>query len=166
MSKGLIDIKHPDTIIRTYLLFVHAAYIASKYSDAQFYKKTKLSAIKFTVLGAIAASGGTMKPSEIANWVSRERHNITTLLDRLKREGLVRTRRDSKDRRSINVTITNKGRKVLEQSRLTAKEIVNQVMSSISEEDVAKLEKIAKVLRQNAYNGIVHDTKPTQARYE
>jgi len=132
-----------------------------KYSDAHFYKKARLSAIKFTVLGAIVANGGTMRPSDIAVWVNRERHNITTLIDRLRRDGLVRTKHDSKDRRSINVTITDKGRKVLVQARPVAREIVNQVMSSISEKDAARLEKLVNVLEQNTQRGMEHDAKLT-----
>jgi DNA-binding MarR family transcriptional regulator len=102
-----------------------------------------------------------MRPSDIAVWVNRERHNITTLIDRLSRDGLVKTKRDSKDRRSIKITITNKGRKVLDEAKPVAKEIVNQVMSSISEEDATKLEKLAGVLEQNTQRGIEQDAKFT-----
>jgi DNA-binding MarR family transcriptional regulator len=77
----------------------------------------------------------------------------------LSRDGLVKTKRDSKDRRSIKITITNKGRKVLDEAKPVAKEIVNQVMSSISEEDATKLEKLAGVLEQNTQRGIEQDAK-------
>ena len=157
----MVKIEHENSIIRTYMRFVYTAHMVHKYSDAHFYKKARLSAIKFTVLGAIAANGGTMRPSDIAVWVNRERHNITTLIDRLSRDGLVRTKRDSRDKRSINVTITDKGRKVLDQARPVAKEIVNQVMSSISEKDAARLEKLVIVLEQNTQRGMEHDVKLT-----
>jgi DNA-binding MarR family transcriptional regulator len=157
----MVNIKHENNIIRSYMQFVFTAHMVHKYSDAHFYKKARLSSIKFTVLGALAANGGTMRPSDIAVWVNRERHNITTLIDRLSRDGLVKTKRDSKDRRSIKITITNKGRKVLDEAKPVAKEIVNQVMSSISEEDATKLEKLAGVLEQNTQRGIEQDAKFT-----
>ena len=42
-----------------------------------------------------------------------------------------------------------------------AKEIVNQVMSSISEKDAARLEKLVIVLEQNTQRGMEHDAKLT-----
>jgi DNA-binding MarR family transcriptional regulator len=157
----MVKIKHESNIIRSYMRFVFVAHMVNKYSDAHFYKKARLSSIKFTVLGALAANGGTMRPSDIAIWVNRERHNITTLIDRLSRDGLVKTKHDTKDRRSINITITRKGRKVLDEAKSVAKEIVNQVMSSISEEDATKLEKLVGALEQNTERGIEHDAKLT-----
>ena len=64
-------------------------------------------------LNALAVNGGSMRQSEIAEWTYRERHNITTLVDRLKSDGLVKTNRNSKDRRVITVTLTDKGQHVL-----------------------------------------------------
>jgi len=133
---------------------VQTADAVLKYSDAHFYKKARLSSIKYTTLRILAVNGGTMTPSEIARWTLREKHNITTLIDRLERDELIVTERSKKDRRSINVILTDKGRKVLEQSIPVARDIVNQVMSSTSGSDVVKLEKLLGALRQNAHAGL------------
>ena len=53
----------------------------------------------------------------------------------------------------MNVSLTDKGREVLMQAMLVAREIVDQVMSSISEDDALLLEKSLRVLRQNAHQG-------------
>ncbi len=95
-----------------------------------------------------------MSPSEIAEWTYTERHNITTLVDRLKRDGFVMTNRYSKDRRVITVTLTDKGQQVLSEAIPVSSEIVKEVMRSFSEDDAALLEKRLKVLRQNAANGL------------
>jgi len=113
-----------------------------------------LSAIKFMVLQILSANGGTMRPSDIAEWTSRERHNITTLVERLERDQLVRTERNDKDRRFINVMLIDKGRSVLTETVSTAREIVNQTMLSISESDVELLDRLLKTLRQNAHDGL------------
>ena len=97
-----------------------------------------------------------MTPSEIAEWTFSERYNITTLIDRVKREGLVRTGRSNRDKRFINVTLTAKGRRALKQTTLVATETVNKVMLSISEGDTIPLEKTLRVLRQNAHDGLIH----------
>ena len=133
---------------------MQTAHVALKYADTRIYRKERLSVIKFIVLNALAANGGSMRPSEIAEWTFRERHNITTLVARLERDGLVRTERDAKDRRFINVTLTAKGRMVLKGAIPVAREIVDQVMLSIGEDDTALLEESLRLLRQNAHRGL------------
>ena len=77
---NLIDVSHEDIILRTFILFVQSAHTVLKYADAQFYRQTGLSVIKFIVLQTLAINNGSMRPSEIAEWTYRERHNITALV--------------------------------------------------------------------------------------
>ncbi len=126
----------------------------AKYGNTHFYRENSLSTIKYMVLQILAYNGGTMTPSEIAEWTFRERHNITTLLNRLERDEFIKTERNEKDRRFVNVMLTDKGRTTLSQATPTPKEIVNQVMQSISESDAAVLEQLVKTLRQNAHDGL------------
>ncbi len=160
----LIDVDLDSFILRTFILFVQTADVVLKYADANFYRKTRLSVIKYMVLQILATNGGTMTPSQIAEWTFRERHNITTLVERLKRDGLVKTKRNNRDKRSLNVTLTAKGRKVLKQAMPVAREIVNRVMLSISEGDAITLEKSLRVLRQNAHDGLEHLAKCAQTQ--
>ncbi|MBA7659394.1 hypothetical protein ES703_67372 [subsurface metagenome] len=155
----MIDVDHDDTITRILILFVQTAHAVLKYADAHFYRKARLSVIKHMLLEVLAANGGTMTPSEIAESTLRERHNITTLVDRLRQEGLVRTERNEKDKRSVNIILTGSGREVLSQSTPVAREIVDQVMLSISAGDAVLLEKPLRVLRQNACNGLEYLAK-------
>ena len=145
----MINIEHEDPIIRAYILFGQTSMVAKKYTDAYFYKKTGLSGIKFIVLQTLANNKGTMTPSKIAQWVYKERHNITTLVNRMSRDGLVVAKRSSKDRRSVNITLTDKGREVLMQAMPVAREIVDQVMSSITDRDTLLLEKLLRGLNKD-----------------
>jgi len=158
----LIDVDHNDIILRTFILFVQTAHTVLKYADANFYQKAGLSAIKFIVLRILATNSGAMTPSEIAQWTFRERHNITTLVRRLERDGLVSTKRNDTDKRFVNIILTAKGRKVLKQATPVAREIVNQAMLSISEGDGVLLGKSLQVLRQNAHHGLEHVAKHSQ----
>jgi len=144
-----------ENTLRSYMIFVQAADKVLKYADARF-RKAGLSLIKYMVLYIIAANGGTMIPSQIAKWTFRKRHDITTLVDRLKRDGFVTAERNERDRRFLNITLTDKGRSVLPQAISVAMEIANQVMLSITEADAVQLEKLMGVLRQNADDGLEH----------
>ncbi len=158
----MIDVDHEDTIIRSFILFVQTAYVVLKYADAHLYRKAHLSISKLIVMRAIASNNGSITPSELAEWTQTERHNITTLIERMKRDGLIKTERNSRDRRFVNVSLTDKGREVLMQAMPVAREIVDQVMSSISEDDALLFEKLLRALRQNAHHGLKYVTKPSQ----
>ena len=156
-----IDVTLDNIILRSFIMFVQTAHTVLKYADAHFYRQRGLSAIKFTVLDALAVNGGSMRPSEIAEWIYRERHNVTTLVDRLKRDGLVKTNRNSEDRRVITVTLTDKGQQALNEATPVSWEIVKEVMSSFSEDDAVLLEKQLRLLRQNAHSSLGHLAKRT-----
>jgi len=141
---------------------VQTAYAILKYADAHLYRKARLSISKLIVMRALATNKGVMTPSELAKWTQTERHNVTTLIERMKRDGLVRTERNPRDRRFVNVSPTDKGRKVLMQAMLVAREIVDQVMSSIGEDDALLLEKSLRTLRQNAHQGLEYVAKRSQ----
>ena len=158
----MINVEHDDIMLITFILFVQTAHAVLKHADAYFYRKARFSVIKYIVLQVLAINGGTMAPSEIAEWTLRERHNITTLVDRLKKDGLVRTERKNRDKRFVNVTLTAKGWKVLKQTTPVAREIVNQVMLSVGKGDAALLEKSLRVLRRNVHAGLEHLAKHAQ----
>jgi len=152
----LIDVDHDDNILRTFILFVQTARTVLKYADTHLYRKARLSLIKLIVLQVLARDNGVMTPSEVAEWTQTERHNVTALVNRMRRDRLITTERNSSDKRLVNVTLTDKGREVLSQAMPVAREIVDHVMSSISEDDAVVLEKLLSVLRQNAHGGLVH----------
>jgi len=136
------------------MLFVQTAQAVLKYADAYLYKKTRLSVSKLVILKALDSSGKAMRPSELANWTGTERHNITALISRMKKEGLVVTGRDSSSKRFVNINLTDKGREVLRHAMPVAKEIVDQVMLSISEGKAELLKEGLTILRQNAHHGL------------
>ena len=150
----MIDIEQEDTVGRAFESFVQSARTILKYIDADLFRKERLSIIKLTALQVLNNRNGVMTPSEIAELTQTERHNITALVDRMKKEGLVTTERNSSNKRYVNVILTDKGREVLTQAVPIARKIVNQVMSSITENDATQLEKLLAVLRQNAKSGL------------
>ena len=162
----MIDVKHDDSVLRTFILFVQTARAVLKYADAYLYRKARLSIVKLIVLRALTSHSRGMRPYEIADWTQTERHNITALIDRMEQEGLVKAERDSSDRRYVNVTLTDKGRESLSLAMPGAREIVNQIMLSIGEVDALQLEKLLRVLRQNAHHGLEQIGKPASPRLD
>jgi len=162
MSHRLIDVNHADVVRRTFILFVQTARAVLKYTDTDLYRKACLSTVKLIVLRTLASNNRAMTPSEIAEWTQTERHNITTLINRMRRDGLVKAERNNSDKRLLDITLTDKGWETLNRCMPKAKEIVDQVMLSIDEGDAALLEKYLRTLRQNAYDGLGNVAKRPQ----
>lgn len=162
----MIEVNHSDAILRSFILFVQTAREVLKYADVHLYRKARFSVVKLIVLRALASNGGTMRPYRIAHWTQTERHTITALIDRMKKEGLVEAERDGSDKRYVNVTLTDKGREALSLVMPAAREVVDQVMSSISEGDAVLLEKLMKVLRRNAHGGLEHAAEQDSPRLD
>lgn len=155
---SMIDVEVENSEARAFILFVQTADAVLKYSEARLYK-AGLSIAKFIVLQTLAANGGTMTPSAIARWTLREKHNVTTLIDRLQKDGFVVNEPNSTDKRSINVTLTDKGRYILNQTAPLARDIVRQVMLSININSIAAMQKILKKMRQNSIQGLENTAK-------
>ena len=149
----LIEVKAEEPDSRAFLLFIQTADAVLKYSDAVLYKGG-LSVIKQLVLQLLETNGGTLTPTQIARWTLREKHNITTLIQRMQREGLIKVEPNLSDRRSIRVTLTDKGRAAIQNVLPLAMGIVRQVMSSVSNTSNQRLESSLKTLRKNAFEGL------------
>jgi len=153
-TQNLIEKYQADNALKRYMTFVKYADKAIKYADARLREETGFSFIKYRVLHAIAANGGALTPSEIANRTLRRRNDITTMVQRLERDGLVATKRSDRDKRLVNVALTDRGRGMMPQLMAVVKEIADQVMSSMTEADAVMLENLTGVLGQNADDGL------------
>ncbi len=68
---------------------------------------------QFAVLEALFHLG-SMTQGEISTKVLKSGSNMTTVIDNLERDGYVRRERDAKDRRVINVHLTEAGKRKIE----------------------------------------------------
>jgi DNA-binding MarR family transcriptional regulator len=87
----------------------------------------------------ILERSGPLPVSAIGKQLIIAKQNMTTLIDRLMNEGLVERRSDAKDRRVINILITEKGIRFLKESMLSLKKIVKGNLSGLSDEDIESL---------------------------
>ncbi|MFC2045121.1 MarR family winged helix-turn-helix transcriptional regulator [Chloroflexota bacterium] len=134
--------------------FVQTARAVLKYADSCFNKEEALSLVKFIVLHSLANSDRMFTLSEIASLTNTERHNITTLVERLEKDGLVKTRRNRRDRRVVNVKITDKGKNILTTGLTIARQIANQIIPAKDTNDSATFVEQLSIMKKNAYDGM------------
>ena len=151
--RKMIDIKHQDPILRTYMLFMQLAHAANQYSDSSLHRSGRLKTATYVALKGLLANDGVMSHTKLAEWTNTRKHNITGLVDRMKKEGLVTTQRSETDRRLVKIEITDKGRSVYQKVGPTAREIMQRTMQDITKDDVLKLEKILLTMKANLTKG-------------
>ena len=160
----MIRVSHEDPVFRSFMLFMQMAQAAYKYSDRRFYG-VGVTTATFLALKGLIRKGGVMTHSELATWTNTEKHNITTLVNRMKRDGLVTSDYSTVDRRVAHITVTEKGREVFDQVTPASWEIMGRVMQGIGLDKAAQLEKVLKVMKSNVEKELSHrertlNTKP------
>ena len=138
-----------DPLSRAFMLFVQTGSAASKYADSRFHQAHRPSMAKFLVLLALAMNGGKTTHSVLADWTNTKRHNITTLVDRMEKERFVATRRSLRDRRSVEVILTERGRSAFDAAMPVVHQIVRELMRGIVQEDALSLETHLKTISAN-----------------
>lgn len=106
---------------------------------------------QFGVIMAIKNIKPPVTPTEVANWLDRSTNSVSMIVDRMEREGLVRRRRDMRDRRSLRLVITKKGEETFEQALEPGWELIEYVLSSLTSEEMQILNELMEKMREKAY---------------
>ena len=146
---NLIKANHEDSELRTYQLFIEIAQLANKYSDKKLRLHNHLRTATYIALKSLLNNDGVMSHTKLAELTSTRKHNITGLVDRMKKEGLVTTEQSLKDRRLVPITITDKGSKLFDEATPTYQDIMQKTMNGITGSKALELEKLLKVMKSN-----------------
>ena len=77
-----------------------------------------------------------MRMTELANFLGLSKANATGLIDRLVARGLVRRERSETDRRVVNVSLTQEGRKAAARLVATSRTGLRQLMKRVPEQNL------------------------------
>ena len=129
----------------------HQTYnIVSKCED-KAYAEGGLTSQQMGVLMAIKHIQGPATPTEVARRLDRSTNNISMITDRMEKSGLLRKRRDAKDRRTLRLSITRKGEESFEQALKPGWELAKNVLSGFTKEEIQTLSGLLERMREKAY---------------
>lgn len=112
----------------------------------QLCAKQGLTSEQYTVLLAAKYLDAPVRISDIARWLERSTNSVSMLVDRMVKAGLVRRARDKGDRRVVTVSITSKAEQAFGPTDTAIRKFVQQVTSSLSEEDKGTFLSLIKVI--------------------
>lgn len=90
---------------------------------------------------------GPLPMSVVGKQLAIAKQNMTPLIDKLMREGLVERRQNPADRRVVQIAITPGGGRFLTASRTALKRIIRKNLSELCEEDVRSLDAALQMIR-------------------
>ena len=90
---------------------------------------------------------GTLHPAKIGEKLFVAKAQMTHLIDKLVELDFVKREMGSDDRRTINIPLTEKGRKVLEEQDALVINAMQENMSSLADEELEDLSKSLRKLR-------------------
>jgi DNA-binding MarR family transcriptional regulator len=135
--------------IRAYLALVRA-YEALSADIGQFFHDRGVTPQQFNVLRILAddAGGEGLRCSSISDRLTNRVPDITRLLDRLERAGLVERHRDPKDRRVVRAALTDTGRALVERMAAPLDEAFRALFSHLDEDELDQLTTLLKKARR------------------
>jgi DNA-binding MarR family transcriptional regulator len=90
---------------------------------------------------------GTLHVAEIGEKLQIAKAQMTHLIDRLVELGLVERQMCAADRRTLNIALTERGRKLMEEHEANLVEAVREYMASLTDADMETLSESLKNLR-------------------
>lgn len=131
----------------------------------------KITGTQFVVLKFIHWRGRTTV-SGLADDLYVSLSAVTSLVDRLHRAGLVSRERDESDRRVVWLSLTDRGREVLDSCLEVRRRVMKRYLNRLGEEDVKRLiqiyEKLLQIMEEESeqHAGGIREKEPVRKRPE
>lgn len=149
---------------KVWVLWHHTSDLISKYTETELTKKAGLSHQQYLTLLTMECINGPVTATDLANRLERNTNSISTLVDRMERRGLVEKVKDLRDRRSVRLAVTRKGKDKLEQATKVGWGLIEELTSDFSEEELQVLANLLEKLRAKVSGEITPGKVPQEIR--
>jgi len=122
---------HPTNILK----LITVAGLLSKYADRVFTAEIAISQTQYAVLSIVGSSDSSVNESEISDIMQRGLNSISTMVDRLVKQGLLKRTRSEEDRRVNHLTLTKSGREKVEKGMSVNKLLIKRLTSALTKEE-------------------------------
>ncbi len=143
-------------VFRLWKLLDHTKFMIGRLREMEL-ARYGLTPEQVHVLDIISQSGGSTTINEIVDLTMRQHHSISTLINRMQRQGLVNKLKTADDKRIFKVFITDKGLTLLKK---VSRDSIMNTFSSLSEEEKVDLDSHLHRLLIKAYDLLGKEYKP------
>ena len=157
------NLERDSLILRSWSLLHRVRDVFMRCEDERF-NPYGITSEQYGVLVTVKYMGGSGRPVDIARWMGRAPNSISMLIDRMVKAGLVKRTRDRKDRRAVNVTMTNKAEDALGPATRDGLEFIHNVMSPLLDEELNTLVQLLEIVRHRAVQCMDQDVTVDELR--
>lgn len=119
----------------------------------------ELTLQQWFLLQLLLDEGGTTSMGKMARFATVTRQNVAAMVQRMVTMGVVTTARDPKDRRSALVTLTDEGKRRVEQSTPLRDRWTEEVFHGLSDADLQTADRILRTL----YRSVASRADPAES---
>lgn len=116
-------------------------------------KKYNIAYIDAHLLLSIDESNGQSEPTKMSEELLIPKQSITSILDKLEKKGYILRTHSVNDRRKINISITESGKKIVKMARLAFDKTEQEILKQINKEEINTM--------LNTYKNIIDITAET-----
>jgi len=140
-----VNYESENTVLRLWLLLPRVGDALALCQDLVF-SKYGITTEQWRVLVCIK-SRGPLRLIDLASMLERGPNSMSMLVDRMVKAGLVRRTRDRKDRRTVFVSMTDKGKEAVEPAAPAGWEFIHKVLSPLSYDDKRALASMLEMIK-------------------
>ena len=145
-------------------ILLRQAYSLIFRCEDRVFSEYDLTTEQHTALMVIKNISGPVRITDIARWLDRSVNSVSMIIDRMVKAGLVKRTRDRKDRRTVFVTLTNKAEDAYFPATTAGWELVQEILSPLSNEDKRTLIRLLETIRDRTYDylepgGVIEEVK-------
>lgn len=116
-------------------------------SSKTFFHNLVSSDAQFNILVLLKDSAEPLTQNDLSKRLLVDKSNITGLIDRLVKHGLISRNPVDGDRRMYHIRLTSRGQTVVEQLDAEYQDIVKRVMSGLSEAECKEISRLTRKVR-------------------
>jgi DNA-binding MarR family transcriptional regulator len=120
--------------------------------EDQVFGKHGLTTERHAVLMVIKHIHGPVRPTDVARWLDLSVNSVSMIIDRMVKAGLVKRTRDRKDRRTVFLAATDKAEKAYAVASVAGWELIQEILTPLSDKDKRSLIKLLETLRDKTYD--------------
>ena len=152
-SAGLENDTRPtkDTL-RLWLRALSFTSMAEQRVRSRLHADFNVTLPRFDVMAALYDAPAGLSMGEVSRRLMVSNGNVTGIVERLDREGLVWRRTNPDDRRSQLVCLTNSGRTTFEEMAEAHEGWISEMLSGLSEEEVEQLKYLLGKAKKSVVN--------------
>jgi DNA-binding MarR family transcriptional regulator len=128
------DARSENLLLRLWFV-THRTRDALRSCEDRVFGEFGLTAEQYAVLAVMKVLGGSVRITDLARGLERTPNSVSMIVDRMVKAGLVKRARDRGDRRVVYVAATDKGENAFRPATKAGLELVQTIMSPLSDED-------------------------------